>query len=236
MVLVVGESLVDVVERADGSRTEHAGGSPANVAVGLGRLGIQPTLATTLAHDEHGALVRMHLAESGVRLLPGLNELERTSTAVATIDSDGSADYAFDLTWDPGRIWAEEVPEIVHTGSIAAFLGPGADDVEDTLRRLAPMCIVTFAPNIRPSLLPAPGAAIERMRSLLALADLVKVSDDDLAWLEIYVRPACDAANTVHHSSRGAFLDDGPARPFPETDYRGRVGEAAGDAPWDAFL
>lgn len=60
--------------------------------------------------------------------------------------------------------------------------------------------------------------------------------DDDLAWLEIYVRPACDAANTVHHSSRGAFLDDGPARPFPETDYRGRVGEAAGDAPWDAFL
>ncbi|KAH8062457.1 hypothetical protein JL722_3375 [Aureococcus anophagefferens] len=60
--------------------------------------------------------------------------------------------------------------------------------------------------------------------------------DDDLAWLEICVRPACDAANTVHHSSRGAFLDDGPARPFPETGHRGRVGEAAGDAPWDAFL
>ena len=202
MVLVIGETLVDVVERPDGSRTEHAGGSPANVAVGLGRLGLTPTLATTLATDDHGALVRMHLAESGVRLLPGLRPLERTSTAIARLDDTGAADYDFDITWDPGLIWADDVPDLVHTGSIAAFLAPGADDVEDTLRRLAPMCTVTFDPNIRPSLLQSRDATVDRLEALLPLCDVVKVSDEDLLWLE----PHSDPADTAR-----SWLEAGPA-------------------------
>ncbi len=202
MVLVIGESLVDVVERPDGTRAEHPGGSPANVAVGVGRLGVTPTLATTLATDDHGALVRMHLAESGVRLLPGLRPAERTATAIARLDDRGGAQYEFDISWDPGRIAVDAPPDIVHAGSIACFLQPGADAVEDALRRLAPMSIVTFDPNIRPTLLDGRDAALERVESLLSLADVVKVSDEDLAWLE----PHADPADTAR-----SWLDAGPA-------------------------
>lgn len=202
MVLVIGESLVDIVERPDGTRVQHPGGSPANVAVGVGRLGITPTLATTLATDDHGALVRMHLAESGVRLLPGLREAERTATAVARIDRTGGATYDFDITWDPGPIRVDVAPDIVHAGSIACFLQPGADAVEDVLRQLAPMSIVTFDPNIRPTLLDSRDAALERVETLLTLADVVKVSDEDLAWLE----PHSDPADTAR-----SWLDAGPA-------------------------
>ena len=157
-----------------------------------------------------GALVRMHLAESGVRLMPGLKQLERTSTAVATLADDGSATYEFDIVWDPGRIWAEEVPDIIHTGSIAAFLDPGADEVEDALRRLAPMCTVTFDPNVRPSLLPSRAEALDRMESLLPLCDVVKVSDEDLAWLEPHSDPADTARSWLAAGPAAVVMTMGP--------------------------
>jgi fructokinase len=226
MVLVIGEALVDIVVRPDGSRAEHPGGSPANVAVGLGRLGVTPVLATSLATDDLGALVRMHLAESGVRLMPGLKELERTSTAVATLAEDGSATYDFDLCWDPGRIWAEEVPDIVHTGSIAAFLEPGADEVEDALRRLAPMCTVTFDPNVRPSLLPSRAEALDRVQTLLPLCDVVKVSDEDLAWLEPHSDPADTARSWLAAGPAAVVMTMGPRGARTYT-HRGSIGSPA---------
>ncbi|MGJ9413356.1 carbohydrate kinase [Aeromicrobium sp. CF4.19] len=184
MILIAGEALVDVVHRADGSTSAHAGGSPANVAVGLGRLDLPVQLAATMADDGHGRLLREHLTSAGVMRLDGLNVPERTASAAATLDEDGTATYEFDITWDPGRIETDDPPEIVHTGSIAAFLPPGADEVEDLLRRHAPTSIVTFDPNIRPSLVPDRAATRERVASLVQLADIVKVSDEDLAWLE----------------------------------------------------
>lgn len=205
MILVVGESIVDVVARPDGTRAEHAGGSPANVAVGLGRLGLEVTLATTIGDDEHGTLLRGHLAAAGVHLQPGLSVPERSARALATLDDEGGATYSFDITWDPGRIWAESMPEITHTGSIAAFLQPGADDVEDLLRRLAPTSIVTFDPNIRPDLLPDHAAAVERTETCVQLADLVKVSDEDLWWLHPDEDPA-DAARRWLRSGPAAVI------------------------------
>jgi fructokinase len=71
----------------------------------------------------------------------------------------------------------------VHTGSIAASLAPGADDVEMLLRELAPSAIVSFDPNIRPPLLPDHEDVTRRIERLVGLADVVKVSDEDLAWL-----------------------------------------------------
>ncbi|MEH3033610.1 MAG: carbohydrate kinase [Aeromicrobium erythreum] len=199
MILVVGESLVDVVERPDGSRTEHPGGSPANVAVGLARLGLQTQLATMLATDDHGALVRMHLAESGVQVVPGLREPDRTATAIARLDAAGSATYTFDLAWDPGRIEPTTSPDAVHTGSIATFLEPGADEVEDALRRLAPTSVVTLDPNLRPDLVPDRAEATARIESLVALSDVVKVSDEDLAFLHPHDDPADVARRWIGH-------------------------------------
>lgn len=181
MILVVGEALADVVERPDGMRSEHAGGSPANVAVGLGRAGLDVMLATTLADDRYGELIRQHLAESDVKVQAAV--ATRTSSAVARLDERGSASYEFDVTWDPGTIEASETPDAVHTGSIAAVLEPGADRVETLLQHVRPTSIITFDPNVRPSLTPDRDSVSERVGRLVQLADVVKVSDEDLAWL-----------------------------------------------------
>ncbi len=183
MILVVGEAIVDVVERPGGSRTEHPGGSPANVAVGLGRLGLDVVLATSIGDDAFGSLIAAHLIDAGVELGIGSRGPGRTSSAVARLDADGAATYDFDITWDPGAIEIPEAVDVLHTGSIAATLAPGADDVEALVERLAPTAIVSFDPNIRPALLPHRDDTVARVERLIALADVVKVSDEDLAWL-----------------------------------------------------
>ena len=183
MILVVGEAIVDVVERSDGSRTEHAGGSPANVAVGLGRLGLDVTLATAIGDDTYGALIESHLRNSGVSLAEGSRRVGLTSSAVAHLAPDGSATYDFEVTWDPGLIPAPDGVDAVHTGSIAATLEPGADDVEMLLRELAPTAIISLDPNIRADLLPDHEEVARRIERLVGLADVIKVSDEDLAWL-----------------------------------------------------
>lgn len=202
MILVVGEALVDVVRRPDSGTSTHPGGSPANVAVGLGRLGLPVDLAATVGHDDHGTVLRRHLETAGVRLLDGLRVPSRTAVAEATLADDGSASYTFDLTWDPGAITPRTPPEILHTGSIAAYLSPGADAVEDLVRAHAPTSIVTFDPNVRPALVPDREHARRQVATFTRLADIVKVSDEDLAWLE----PDTDVDLVARR-----WLDDGPA-------------------------
>lgn len=202
MILVVGEALVDVVEAADGSRTEFPGGSPANVAVGLGRLGLDVTLATSIGDDAYGALIESHLRDSGVTLTEASRGLGLTSSAIARLGEDGSATYEFEVGWDPGLILAPDGVSAVHTGSIAATLAPGADDVEMLLRELAPSAIVTLDPNIRPALLPDHEDVTRRIERLVELADVVKVSDEDLAWL---------APDASVEDEAERWLEDGPA-------------------------
>lgn len=181
MIHVIGEALVDVVHRADGSRSEFPGGSPANVAVGLGRLGHDVTLSCQLGEDDRGRRVVAHLEESGVRLGPTSRTPGPTSTATARIDADGAADYVFDLRWDP------ELPELeadlLHSGSIAATLRPGAETVVALLERSRPDAIITFDPNARPVLTPDRRDAVGFVERAVAVADVVKVSDEDLGWL-----------------------------------------------------
>src|SRR5688572_4958878 len=94
--LVIGEMLVDIVRAADGVTTERPGGSAANVAVALARLGRPVRLATAYADDLRGQTLARHLADSGVGLAGDPQILARTSTAVATLQRGGSATYSFD--------------------------------------------------------------------------------------------------------------------------------------------
>lgn len=179
---VVGEALVDVVCRHDGSITSHSGGSPANVAFGLARLGRGVRLVTELGADAHGDLVRRHLGSVGVAIDASCPVSGRTATATATLDKHGSAAYEFDLTWTlEGRSLVDAGH--VHTGSVAAFRAPGADVVERILLGVSEHATVSLDPNIRPSLVGDRAAAAERTERLVALADVVKASDEDLAWL-----------------------------------------------------
>ncbi|MBE1876138.1 carbohydrate kinase family protein [Myceligenerans pegani] len=183
-VLAVGEALVDEVHRPDGSAAEHPGGSIANVALTLGRLGRDVRLATWLGRDERGDAVRAWLAESDVALADGSDAAERTSVAVATLDDGGSATYEFDLTWRvPEETAAGPETLAVHTGSIAAVLEPGGSQVRALVEAARATATITYDPNARPVIMGSADAARERIETLVALSDVVKVSDEDLGWL-----------------------------------------------------
>jgi fructokinase len=182
-VLVVGESLVDVVERRGGVVDRHPGGSPANVAVGLARLQHDVTLATRIGVDADGDLLRRHLETAGVALAPGSVVAGRTSTATAVLDLRGAATYVFDIDWqlpDVGLVGVRHV----HSGSIGAGLPPGGRAVQQLMARAARVGITTsYDPNLRPGLVGTAAEQLPVVERLVGLADVVKASDDDLAWL-----------------------------------------------------
>lgn len=181
--VVIGEALTDIVTTSDGTN-EHPGGSPANVAYGLARLGINTGLLTAVGDDPRGAVLEQHLAGAGVKLLPGSRSLEKTSTATATITSDGSASYAFDITWDPEPLDPLNIlPNVLHTGSIASFLAPGAAKVKAILQQLRGKCTITYDPNIRPDLIGTHAEARRTFEELVHLTDVVKLSNEDAEWL-----------------------------------------------------
>ncbi len=183
-VLVIGEALMDIVTSPQGI-AEHPGGSPANVAFGLGRLGITTELLTSVANDARGAAIQAHLEGVRVQLVPGSTDAVRTPTATAILSADGSAHYKFDLFWDVSTQVANSasLPKVVHTGSIASFLAPGAEAVKGVLERARGQALVTYDPNIRPALLGSQADALRNLEGLLPFIDVVKLSDEDAAWL-----------------------------------------------------
>jgi fructokinase len=181
-VTVVGEALTDVVTTSQG-RVEHPGGSPANVAYGLGRLGVTTGLLTAIAPDTRGTAIENHLRSAGVTLLPGSKSLTRTPSATATLAPDGSARYAFDISWDLAPTAPAYFPKILHTGSIATFLSPGATAVKSLLEQAHRHCMITYDPNIRPALLGSHAEAKATFEELVPLTDVVKLSDEDAQWL-----------------------------------------------------
>ncbi len=182
-VTVVGEALIDIVIPLDGPTAEHVGGSPANVAIGLARLGHQTELATHIGTDQRGRRIADLMAAEAVALTPGSQSAGRTPTAQATLDAAGVASYEFDLEWtlDPSL----PVPEgsHVHTGSIAATLSPGGEAVLAIVRRARERSTVSYDPNARPTLMGSPEQARPIIETLIRLSDVVKASDEDIAWL-----------------------------------------------------
>ncbi len=193
MIVVAGEALVDLVDEGDGSFRAIPGGSPANVAVGLARLGAPVQMLTRLSRDGFGRRIGAHLAGSGVGLDLAVEAAEPTPLAVATLDMQGRASYSFYVQGTADRMWqAAEVPERLPTGSQALCVGslalalePGAGLLGGLLERERQRAEVTVVldPNVRPALMGDPDAARARTRRLVVASDVVKVSDEDLAWL-----------------------------------------------------
>jgi fructokinase len=201
-VLVVGESLVDIVATLSGAPHEYAGGSAANVAVALSRLGRPVRLATSFADDARGRMLAEHLAAAGVTLAGDPGAVERTSTAMATIGTTGAARYTFDIEWRLGHVPEEPAPLVVHTCSLAAVLPPGADDVLALLSRLREHATVTYDVNARPVVTGTGPEVVGRVERMVEVADLVKASDEDLEALY---------PGRTTTESAGALLALGPA-------------------------
>jgi fructokinase len=186
MFAVVGEALVDLVgQRGGRTFVAHPGGSPANVALGLARLGAPVTLTTRLGPDAFGQMITSHLEASGVVVDPGSDPRRPTSLAIATLAA-GVASYDFRIDWDVADLPPLPVEiRCLHTGSLATVLPPGDQAVADLVRRERERGRVTvsYDPNVRPALLGDPERARPGIEDLVASCDVVKVSDEDLGWL-----------------------------------------------------
>ncbi|MFZ2176491.1 MAG: carbohydrate kinase [Rhodococcus sp. (in: high G+C Gram-positive bacteria)] len=202
MSLVIGEALIDIVTDSDGNVVEYVGGSPLNVAVGLGRLERPVEFVTHIGDDPHGHRIAEHLRASGVALAPGSVTPQRTATAHATLDPAGAARYAFDLDWDlPSPRWNSS-SHLVHTGSIASVLEPGCAVVADLVTSQRASSTISYDPNVRPPLITDAARARERIEYLVSIADIVKASDEDLRWFD----PDRDPLDVAHD-----WLSRGPA-------------------------
>ncbi|MEV7006156.1 carbohydrate kinase [Streptosporangium sp. NPDC051022] len=190
-VAVLGECVADgfVTGSARGELTLRVlpGGSPANTAVALSRLGTPTRFLGRLSHDSFGALFRAHLNASGVDLTGCVSAAEPSTLAVATLDESGQAAYSFyaegsaDWQWSTAELTAERAGDVscLHTGSIALVHAPGADRIEELLARIAARATVSIDPNVRAGFVDL-AVYRERMLRWCALADIVKLSDDDL--------------------------------------------------------
>ena len=201
MIVVAGEALIDVVVDADGDTSETPGGSPLNVAVGLGRLDIPATLISQLGHDERGGLVVQHVTASDAEIVAVPTSSGRTSVATARLDETGAARYDFDIEWSLPR---QELPpcRALHVGSLGTMLEPGRDSVLDLVEQAcAREVFVSYDANLRDSFMDDRENAWRDVRALGARCTLVKLSDEDAELLEPDADPD-DVARTLLRGER----------------------------------
>jgi fructokinase len=178
---VAGEALIDFVP----------GGSPANVAVGLAPLGVPARMLARIADDLMGHRIRAHLAGNGVDPSFAVAAAEPSSLAIVAVAEDGTVEYDFRVQGTADWQWRdEELAGVLddrvvalHSGSLALTMAPGADALQRLLARARGAATVSYDPTCRPLLMGAPEEVRGRVEGVVALADLVKVSADDLTWL-----------------------------------------------------
>lgn len=181
--LVIGEALIDMVDSGNGAPVEYPGGSPMNVAVGLARLERDVELVTSFGRDERGEVLRAHVEADGVKVASGCDRADRTSTARALLGEGGAATYEFDVDWAPPHVAPTPDLAVVHTGSYAATLEPGAAEVREMVAAARSRATITYDPNARPSLMGTPEQAYSQVERLIGMSDVLKVSDEDIDWL-----------------------------------------------------
>lgn len=188
---VCGEVLIDLIPGADGVRMGHVGGGPANTAKALARLGRDVQFIAGISTDEDGLAVRKELLADEVKLDLALTSDKPTCLAIVSLDASGSASYEFKTagtaTFDFSLAWlpdpARYQPNVLHIGTLATVISPGADVLYDWALRVAEFAPIVFDPNIRPAVLADRDPYEAAVEKWAAISSVIKVSDDDLAWL-----------------------------------------------------
>ncbi|MGP4084830.1 carbohydrate kinase family protein [Streptomyces sp. KR55] len=209
---VLGECVADIFEDRDRSDSGGlalralAGGGPANTAVALARLGTPTRFLGRFSDDAFGTLFRARLSASGVDLTGSVTTSKPSTLAVADLDATGQAAYTFyadgaaDWQWTDAELAATRNDDTVclHTGSLALVRQPGGSRIEEHLAQVREHATVSIDPNVRPLLVP-PSAYRERLRHWCAVADVLRLSEDDCALLApgVGLEEACDTWHTA---------------------------------------
>lgn len=191
-VTVLGEAVLDVVETPDGGLAEVAGGSAANTALALTRLGVQTRYRGRLSTDSHGRFLYEHFAGQGVDMSEVITVDEPSSVIRAVISTDGTPTYhanlkgASDYGWrlDEISVPLANTCAAVNFGSLATVIEPGASVISQWLSELPPTITKCYDPNIRPGLMNRPDDEVRKqVEHLISFSNFVKASDVDVGWL-----------------------------------------------------
>ena len=192
-VVVVGEALADLVAAEDPAGpptyTAHPGGGPYNAAVALARLGLRVHLRARLADDRLGRLLRARLDEAGVAPDLLVDAAEPTPVALADVDADGRASYGFHLSGTAAFAWTDDEvdapwpdTDAVLVGTLALAVGPAADRLADRVLAERGRRALCLDPNVRAAAVDDADAYRARLDRVATACDVVKASDEDLAW------------------------------------------------------
>jgi fructokinase len=208
LIAVVGESLIDLVVAPDGAITATPGGAPFNVARASARLGMPVSLITAVSTDRFGQRLTADLAADGVDDAYVQRSEQPTTLALADVDPSGGASYRFylDGTSAP-TLSATELPagtRALVAGGLGVAVEPMASAVERMAVGSGDGVLVLVDVNCRPAAIADRDRYLERLDRVLGRADVIKVSVEDLG----YVDPKNPAATVAHR-----LLD--PASPQP---------------------
>ena len=216
-ILVCGEALYDLVAAGDGSLSGHPGGGPFNTARTIGRLRQPVAYLGRLSTDRLGATHERMLVEAGVDLSATLHSDDPTTLALASLDGEGVASYSFYAagTAAPGVTPAAALavlpPDVaaLHVGTLGLVLEPLAAALEAVVARLAGSTMVVVDPNVRPWVIEAPVKYCARLEHIFEMADVVKVSEEDLAWLDPQRSPLQAARALLRYGPQIVLLTHG---------------------------
>ncbi len=189
MIVIGGEALVDLVDDG-GSRRAVAGGGPFNTAIAFGRLDVPVVFLGAISRDDYGHMLAGQLIEAGVDTSLVRWSDAPTPRALVQRLRDGKNEYRFDLS---GTALVDLTPEqlpllsddawAIHVGTLALAVDPPAAAYEALVDREAGRRRIILDPNVRPAVFGDVDTYRRRFERLSELADLVKLSEDDAAWI-----------------------------------------------------
>ena len=217
LIVVAGEALIDLVPAAGDALAAHPGGGPFNTARALGRLERPVAYLGRISTDRFGARLASLLAADAVRLDAHVRTDEPTTLALVELAPDGSAAYRFytEGTAAPGLTEAEALAALpadvayLHVGTLGLVLEPMAAALEALVASRRGRALVMVDPNCRPAIVADPAAYRARIARTLSATDVVKVSEEDLAWLAPGVPPTDAARALLGQGPRAVLLTRG---------------------------
>jgi fructokinase len=190
VIVIGGEALVDLVEEDGGRLRPVAGGGPFNTAIALGRMGVPVAFFGTLSRDDYGILLGGLLGEAGVDTSLVRWSDAPTPLAIVHHHGDGRNTYTFYLhSTSFADLPVASLPALpddawgIHVGTLALAVDPPAVSFEALVDREVGRRRIILDPNVRPALFGDPVAYRERFERIAKIADVVKLSEDDAAWI-----------------------------------------------------
>ncbi len=188
---VCGEVLIDLIPDDSGERVPHVGGGPANTAKALARLGHDVYFIDGISSDKYGQMSREELVADEVKLDLALSSDKPTCLAIVSLNENGGASYEFEIggtaTFDFSASWLPDPsrykPNVLHIGTLVTVIQPGADVLYDWAMQVAEFAPIVFDPNVRSVVMNDRDKYLAAVERWVAISSIVKVSDDDLAWL-----------------------------------------------------